>query len=258
MTRATPAKRRPRTRSVGAAALRHADLAPAQEALPNRLDDRTFWMLVTEFSEPSGVRVRQSRVQRDRVPARHPDAAAESRNGQRHVGVGPDQNFTYIAALKPRIAFIVDIRRQNMMLHLMYKALIEMSPTRAEFLSRLFRGRCRRGRPFTTRRTSCSTRSTSWSPIRWPSSATARRLRLAAAPPWLRAVARRSRGDRAVHNAFYSAGPDLRYSFSRGAGWQPFPTYRDLMVADDGQEASAAISRARRSARRCATCRNAI
>ena len=52
-----------------------------------------------------------------------------------YVGVGPDQNFTYIAALKPRIAFIVDIRRQNMMLHLMYKALIEMSPTRAEFLS---------------------------------------------------------------------------------------------------------------------------
>ena len=39
---------------------------------------------------------------------------------------------------KPTIAFIVDIRRQNMLQHLMYKALIEMSPTRAEFLSRLF------------------------------------------------------------------------------------------------------------------------
>ena len=48
-----------------------------------------------------------------------------------YIGVGPDQNFTYIAALKPRIAFIVDIRRQNMLLHLMYKALIERSPTRA-------------------------------------------------------------------------------------------------------------------------------
>src|SRR5207249_3331508 len=55
-----------------------------------------------------------------------------------YLGVGPDQNFTYIAALEPRMAFIIDIRRQNMLLHLMYKALIELSATRAEFLSRLF------------------------------------------------------------------------------------------------------------------------
>ena len=55
-----------------------------------------------------------------------------------YLGVGPDQNFTYIVALRPRIAFIVDIRRQNMLEHLMYKALIELSADRAEFLSRLF------------------------------------------------------------------------------------------------------------------------
>src|SRR4029079_7788958 len=55
-----------------------------------------------------------------------------------YLGVGPDQNFTYIAALKPRISFIVDIRRQNMLLHLMYKAIVEESPTRSEFLARLF------------------------------------------------------------------------------------------------------------------------
>jgi hypothetical protein len=33
------------------------------------------------------------------------------------VGVGPEQNFTYIAALKPSMAFIVDIRRGNFDLH---------------------------------------------------------------------------------------------------------------------------------------------
>jgi hypothetical protein len=54
------------------------------------------------------------------------------------VGVGPDQNFTYLAALEPSIAFIVDIRRDNLRLQLMYKALIEISPTRTVFLSRLF------------------------------------------------------------------------------------------------------------------------
>src|SRR5262249_21900502 len=55
-----------------------------------------------------------------------------------YLGVGPEQNFTYIVALKPKIAFIIDIRRQNMIQHLMYKALIEMSTDRADFLSRLF------------------------------------------------------------------------------------------------------------------------
>ena len=55
-----------------------------------------------------------------------------------YLGVGPDQNFTYITALQPRMAFIIDIRRQNMLQHLMYKAIIEMSDDRADFMSRLF------------------------------------------------------------------------------------------------------------------------
>jgi hypothetical protein len=54
------------------------------------------------------------------------------------MGVGPEQNFTYISALHPKMAFIIDIRRQNMMEHLLYKALFEISPGRVEFLSRLF------------------------------------------------------------------------------------------------------------------------
>jgi hypothetical protein len=59
-------------------------------------------------------------------------------SGGVYMGVGPDQNFTYIVALQPKMAIIVDIRRQNMLQHLMYKALIELSADRAEFLSRLF------------------------------------------------------------------------------------------------------------------------
>jgi hypothetical protein len=57
--------------------------------------------------------------------------------GGAYIGVGPEQNFTYIAKMRPRIAFIVDIRRQAMIQHLMFKALFQLSPTRAEFLSRL-------------------------------------------------------------------------------------------------------------------------
>jgi len=40
--------------------------------------------------------------------------------------------------LKPGIAFIVDIRRQNLIQHLMYKAIFELSIDRAGFLSILF------------------------------------------------------------------------------------------------------------------------
>jgi hypothetical protein len=55
-----------------------------------------------------------------------------------YLGVAPDQNFTYIVALHPKIAFIVDIRRGNVLEHLLYKALIEMSADRVEFLTKLF------------------------------------------------------------------------------------------------------------------------
>jgi len=58
--------------------------------------------------------------------------------GQVYMGVGPEQNFTYIAAMKPKMVFILDIRRGNLDLQLMYKALFEMSKDRAEFVSRLF------------------------------------------------------------------------------------------------------------------------
>ena len=58
-------------------------------------------------------------------------------NGGAYIGVGPEQNFTYIAKIRPRIAFIVDIRRQAIIQHLMYKAIFHLAPTRAQFLSLL-------------------------------------------------------------------------------------------------------------------------
>lgn len=59
-------------------------------------------------------------------------------SGGAYLGVGPEQNFTYIAKIRPRIAFIVDIRRQAIIQHLMYKAIFHLSPDRVQFLSRLF------------------------------------------------------------------------------------------------------------------------
>jgi hypothetical protein len=55
-----------------------------------------------------------------------------------YLGVGAEQNFTYLAALQPSVAIIVDIRRENMLELLMYKALFEQAPDRADFVSQLF------------------------------------------------------------------------------------------------------------------------
>src|SRR5690349_13702041 len=59
-------------------------------------------------------------------------------SGGVYIGVGPDQNFSYIARIRPSIAFIVDIRRDNLLLHLLFKALFAEAPTRVEYLSLLF------------------------------------------------------------------------------------------------------------------------
>src|SRR5882672_7139460 len=52
-----------------------------------------------------------------------------------YVGVGPDQNFSYIARIRPASAFIIDIRRDNLLLHLLFKAIFAASRNRVEFLS---------------------------------------------------------------------------------------------------------------------------
>ena len=67
-----------------------------------------------------------------------PDLLKTAKQGRVYLGVGPEQNFTYIAALKPAMAIIIDIRHGNLDVHLMYKALFELSNDRAEFVSRLF------------------------------------------------------------------------------------------------------------------------
>jgi hypothetical protein len=59
-------------------------------------------------------------------------------SGGAYIGVASNQNLTYIAAVKPEIAFIVDIRHQNRSQHLVWKAIFEFAETPAEFLSLLF------------------------------------------------------------------------------------------------------------------------
>ena len=113
-------------------------LVSAQE-IPSRLSDETFWLMINDFSEEGGY-FRSDNFVSNETMFQYviPELKETTKPGGVYLGVGPDQNFTYILALQPKMAFIIDIRRQNMLQHLMYKALIELSKDRAEFLSRLF------------------------------------------------------------------------------------------------------------------------
>lgn len=111
----------------------------ASQALPSRLSDSAFWSMVTEFSESDGY-FRSDNLVSNETTLQWviPELIRSTKPGGVYLGVGPDQNFTYIVALKPKLAFVVDIRRQNLLMHLMYKAIIEQSSDRADFISRLF------------------------------------------------------------------------------------------------------------------------
>ena len=107
--------------------------------LPEKLTDQEFWQLSADLSEPNGQFQSDNLLSNELVfPRIVPDLIAKTKPGGVYLGVGPEQNFTYIAAMKPRMVFITDIRRGNLELQLMYKALFEMSADRAEFVSRLF------------------------------------------------------------------------------------------------------------------------
>ncbi len=108
-------------------------------ALPDSLDNDEFWALLDAMSEEDGYFQSDNLVSNEHsfqyvVPA----LQAQRRPHQVYLGVAPDQNFTYIAALQPQMAFIVDIRRGNLLTHLMYKALFELSNDRADFVAFLF------------------------------------------------------------------------------------------------------------------------
>jgi len=55
-----------------------------------------------------------------------------------YIGIGTEQNFSYIAVTRPSFAFIVDNRKENQNLHYLFKACFELASSRQEYLSILF------------------------------------------------------------------------------------------------------------------------
>jgi hypothetical protein len=114
-------------------ALRAADTLPAQIA------DDAFWKFIDSSSESGGEFQSENFLSNETgFQAVLPTLLQTMKPGGVYMGVGPEQNFTYITGIRPKIAFIIDIRRQNMLEHMIYKAVFEMSADRADFVARLF------------------------------------------------------------------------------------------------------------------------
>jgi hypothetical protein len=239
------------SRSVTAAvglvvtALGWAVATPARVAdFPARIADPDFWALTESASEPNGAFQSDNFLSNERgYQVVIPDLIATAKPGRVYLGVGPEQNFPYIVALKPALAVIFDVRRGNLHEQLLYKALFEMSTDRADFLSRLF------SRP---RPEGLSTSSTvaelmaayeSVEPtsdryqtnLEAVSNWLAKRHGFALHPDDLAGI------DYVYKTAFFAGGPDLSYGRGAGRGGRGgfgggnSQTYAGLQALDDGR-----------------------
>jgi len=207
--------------------------APAS-SLPLRLTGQEFFKLATELSEEDGVFRSDNLVSNELYMQRVvPDLTRTVKPGRVYMGVGPEQNFTYIAATRPAMAFIIDVRRGNMQLHLMYKALFELSTDRADFVSRLFslRRPAGLGRKSTAQEifTAYADPKLRSADLYKKGAADMRRFfnknNLGLAEDDLKAI-------ETLRDAFYTRGLDIHYEITPGSAGS-FPTYAELMVATD-------------------------
>jgi hypothetical protein len=207
-----------------------SDFRPS--GLPSSLSADELWRLSTALSEPPGAFTHSDNLVSNEAYFVHTIRLLQSTGGA-YIGVGPEQNFSYIARLRPEMAFIIDIRQENRSLHLLYKALFELSADRADFLSRLFS----RKRPDDLRRTArvedLFTAYAAVAPDRGLHDANARSIRERLLE--IRGLPLSS-DDLAwidyAFEAFYSDGPDIHYGRSRPKD-TPGPSYRALMTATD-------------------------
>jgi hypothetical protein len=111
-------------------------LAGTAHAQPK--DTESFAAMVERLSEPGGDFGGDNLISNEQSYLHVMPALARAKvTGGAYVGVGPDQNFSYIAQVRPEIAYLIDIRRDNLLLLLLFRALFAEAPTRVSYLSLL-------------------------------------------------------------------------------------------------------------------------
>jgi len=198
-----------------------------------------FARTIAELSEPGGYFDTDNLISNERsYLSVLPDLDRAGVRGGAYVGVGPDQNFSYIAHIRPAVAFIVDIRRDNLLLHLLFKALFAQAGTRVEYLAALV-GRAPPRDPGPSRTSSIGeiVAAVDEAAPLGPPEVSALRTRLNA--EIARVGLPLSAEDRTTiarfHQAFIQAGLDLQFTSTGRSPQSYYPTYRDLLVEDDGQ-----------------------
>ena len=94
-----------------------------------------FARYVGEWSEEEGYFDSDNFISNETSYLHVVDQLQKLKPGGVYLGVGPDQNFSYIVHMQPALAIVTDIRRQNMIEHLWYKALFAMASNRLDYVS---------------------------------------------------------------------------------------------------------------------------
>ena len=196
----------------------------------------SFAALIARLSEQGGDFDTDNLVSNERSYLQVVPALSQARIGDgAYVGVGPDQNFSYIAQLRPRIAFIIDVRRDNLLLHLLFRALFALARTRADYLSLLT------GRPIPADVDAWNHASienlvayvdeTPATPesVKWARTQTDERVHRFGIPL---STADFETIDR-FHRAFIDAGLSLRFESRGRSPRSSYPTYREMLLATD-------------------------
>jgi len=212
--------------------------APA-DTLPSQISDAEFWRLVTELSEPNGPYPYENYVGNEVMLQRViPAVRKATKPGGVYIGVGPEQNFTYALALEAKMAFVLDIRRQNMVELLLYKALFELTDNRADFVSQLF---SRKRPPNLDSKTKVNELFTAYRTVQADQKyqqETLTTIKNVLAKHGFKLSNEDLQTIDRVHAVFYRAGPSIDYTFEAkqlpprpAAG---FPSFERMMIATDG------------------------
>jgi hypothetical protein len=183
---------------------------------------------VARLSEPAGAFDTDNLISNERsylevVPALLAGGVA----GGAYIGVGPDQNFSYIARIRPSVAYIIDIRRDNLLLHLLFKALFGLARDRVTYLA-LLTGRSPPALPATAGIDDL-VRAVDAAPRAAQTAALHGAIRGFGVPVTPADIATIDR----FHEAFVQRGLSLKFN-SHGRPPQPhYPTLRDLLLATD-------------------------
>ncbi|MEP7384200.1 MAG: hypothetical protein ABI910_21165 [Gemmatimonadota bacterium] len=203
---------------------------------PTRIADSVFAATVARLSEAPGFFDTDNLISNESSFLHVvPRLQALGVRGGAYVGVGPDQSYSYLAAIRPTIAYLVDVRRDNLVQHLMFKGLFAQAAHRVEFLC-LWLGR-----------------RLPQDPVAWGDRSIDEVVRYVDAAPRDEALARRtsqalvdlavatgvplSDDDRATlrrfHAEFVRLGLGLRFTSFGRAPRAYYPTLRDLVLARD-------------------------